>query len=105
MGSGRAAQEGWNICILLADSLVVRQKPTQHSKAIIFQLKKNARMGFSKHESVPVHSLLKGMTQWLLTLLRVKCKRTIFFLYLLLIIFISITYFMPLLIRDYQNRW
>ena len=36
---GRKAQEGGDICILIADSHC-RTKPTQHCKAIILQLKK-----------------------------------------------------------------
>jgi hypothetical protein len=36
---GREAQEGGDIGILMADSHFVWQKPTQHGKAIILQLK------------------------------------------------------------------
>ena len=43
MGDGREAQEGWNICILLADSLCCTAETTQHSKATIFQLKKKKK--------------------------------------------------------------
>ena len=35
------SQEGGNICILMADSIFLWQKPIQHFKAIIFQLKTN----------------------------------------------------------------
>ena len=38
---GREAQEGGDICILMAEIyVVVCQKQTQHHKAIIFQFKK-----------------------------------------------------------------
>ena len=36
-GAGREAQQGENICVLIADSRVVQQKLTQHCKAIILQ--------------------------------------------------------------------
>ena len=36
---GREVQEGKDICMLIAESLVVQQKLTQHCKAIILQLK------------------------------------------------------------------
>ena len=38
-GSGREAQMGGDICIFMADSCFLQQKPTQHYKAIILQLK------------------------------------------------------------------
>ena len=34
-------QTSHKICILMADSCVVQEKPTQHCKAIILQLKMN----------------------------------------------------------------
>ena len=40
VGGGREFQEGEHTCTLVADSVVVWQKPTQHCKAIILQLKK-----------------------------------------------------------------
>ena len=39
---GREAPDGGNRCILTADARCCRQKPTQHCKAIILQLKKQA---------------------------------------------------------------
>ena len=41
VGGWREVQEGRNICIPMADSVDVWQKPTQHCKAIILQLKIN----------------------------------------------------------------
>ena len=38
---GRETQEGGDICTLIADPCFVRQKPKQHCKAIIIQLKIN----------------------------------------------------------------
>ena len=38
---GRAVQKGGDICILLADHIVVQQKPGQYYKATILQLKIN----------------------------------------------------------------
>ena len=38
-GSGREAQMGGDICIFMADSCFLQQKPTQRYKAIILQLK------------------------------------------------------------------
>ena len=35
----REIQKGRNIYTLIADHVVIQQKPTQHCKAIIFQLK------------------------------------------------------------------
>ena len=35
----RQAQQGGDICILMADLCIVRQKPSTHCKAIFFQLK------------------------------------------------------------------
>lgn len=39
---GREAPDGGDRCILTADARCCRQKPTQHCKAIILQLKKQA---------------------------------------------------------------
>ena len=38
VGGGRAAQEGEDMCMPMADSVDVRQKATRHGKAIILQL-------------------------------------------------------------------
>ena len=35
---GREGQDGGGICILMADSIVLWKKPTQHCKAITLQL-------------------------------------------------------------------
>ena len=40
-GGGMETQEGGDICILKLIHVVVQQKPTQHCKAIILQLKIN----------------------------------------------------------------
>ena len=40
MGEGRKAQEGGDIYIYIYIYVIVQQKPTQHCKAIILQLKK-----------------------------------------------------------------
>ena len=39
----REVQEGGDICILMAVSHIVQQKPTQHCKAIILHVKKRER--------------------------------------------------------------
>ena len=39
VGSGKEVQEGGDPCIPMADHVDVRQKPAQHCKAIILQLK------------------------------------------------------------------
>ena len=46
----RAAQKGADICILMADSHCVWQKPTQCCKAIILQIKLNKYNNFFKKE-------------------------------------------------------
>ena len=40
-GEGREAQEGGDICIIMAELLCCMAEPTQHCKAIILQLKIN----------------------------------------------------------------
>ena len=40
VGGGREVQQGGDICILWLIHVTVRQKPTQHQKAVILQLKK-----------------------------------------------------------------
>ena len=42
VGGGREVQEGGSTCIFMADSRCCIQKPTQHCKAIVLQLKKKA---------------------------------------------------------------
>ena len=39
MGGGKGVQDGGNICVSMAIHIDVWQKPTQHCKAIILQLK------------------------------------------------------------------
>ena len=43
MGGGREVQEGKDICIPMADSCNVWQKPTQYCKEIILHLKINKK--------------------------------------------------------------
>ena len=43
VGGGRELQEGGDLCILWLIHVDVRQKPTQHCKAIILQLKINKK--------------------------------------------------------------
>ena len=53
MGSGREAQEGGNICILMVDSCFVHNKIAQHCKAIILQLKKNKKKKRKERKMYP----------------------------------------------------
>ena len=46
-GQGREVQKGGDICILVTDSCCLWQKPTQHCKVIVLQLKIKFKKWFS----------------------------------------------------------
>ena len=58
-GSGREAQEGGNICILMVDSCFVHHKLAQHCKAIILQLKKKKKKKEKKERSTQTEYINK----------------------------------------------
>ena len=49
----REVQEGGDICILMAVSHIVQQKPTQHCKAIILHVKKREREREREQQKTP----------------------------------------------------
>ena len=54
--SGREDQGG-NICILMADSRVVMQKPTHHCKAIILQLKNEFKKAVPRKNVIVINRI------------------------------------------------